>query len=90
MRADKFLNKVCLIKTRNIAKKASDNGLIFVNGKKAKACKKVCENDIVKFSVYGFETEILIKQIPSGNVSKKNAAENYEIIRREKIIPDDE
>jgi ribosome-associated heat shock protein Hsp15 len=88
MRVDQFLNKVCLIKTRSIAKKACDNGLVFVNGKKAKASQIIVANDNVKFSVYGFETEIKINQVPTGNVSKKNALDNYEIISREKVIPE--
>ncbi|MDX9869750.1 MAG: S4 domain-containing protein, partial [Candidatus Cloacimonadales bacterium] len=37
MRIDLIMNKLCLVKTRSIAKKACDNNAVRVNGKIAKA-----------------------------------------------------
>ncbi|HPV14900.1 MAG TPA: S4 domain-containing protein, partial [Candidatus Cloacimonadota bacterium] len=37
MRIDLLLNKLCLTKTRSIAKTACDKGLVKLNGKPAKA-----------------------------------------------------
>jgi len=85
MRVDQFLNKVCLIKTRSVAKKACDTGLISINDKQIKASQIVNDNDIIKFSVYGYNTTVKVLQVPTGNVSKKTALDYYETIDREKI-----
>ena len=85
MRIDQLLNKLCLIKTRSVAKKATDKNLIKLNGKTAKASATIKENDIIEFQIYGYSTEIKIKEIPLGNVAKKDALNFYEILKREKI-----
>lgn len=85
MRIDKLLNKLCLIKTRSIAKKAADKNLIHVNEKLAKASQKVFVEDEIEYEIYGFKTKIKLKKLPDGNVSKKIAPEFYEIISREKV-----
>ena len=85
MRIDQFLNKLCLIKTRSIAKKACDKKLVKINDKIAKSSSKVFQDDVVEYQIYGYFTKIRIQKIPEGNVSKANAARFYEILMREKI-----
>jgi len=82
MRIDQLLNKLCLIKTRSIAKKACDKKLVNINNKIAKSSSKVFEDDVVEYQIYGYLTKIRILEIPKGNVSKINAAKFYEIIER--------
>lgn len=85
MRVDILLNKLCLVKTRSIAKKACDLQLVKINGKLAKASSEVKADDLVNYELSGYKTEIKIIEIPRGNVSKKNAAQFYELICREKL-----
>jgi ribosomal 50S subunit-recycling heat shock protein len=85
MRVDLLLNKLCLTKTRTIAKTACDKGLVGINGKSAKASSEVKEGDQVSFRLYGFDHEVRIEQIPSGNVAKKDAGEYYTLLNRKEI-----
>ncbi|HNU98293.1 MAG TPA: S4 domain-containing protein, partial [Candidatus Syntrophosphaera thermopropionivorans] len=48
-----LLNKLCLTKSRSIAKIACDKGLVSLNGKTAKASAEVKEGDIIQFHLYG-------------------------------------
>jgi len=82
MRIDQILNKLCLIKTRSIANQACNKGLIEINNQVAKASSTVKENDTVSIKLNGYHTVIKITQLPTGNVSKKNALEYYELMDR--------
>ncbi len=48
-----LLNKLCLTKSRSIAKIACDKGLVSLNGKTAKASAEVKEGDIIQLNLYG-------------------------------------
>jgi len=85
MRIDQLLNKLCLVKTRSIAKKACDSNLVKINGKLAKSSSKVMENDLIEFTIYGNYFELKITQIPTGNVAKARAAEYYSLLEKHKI-----
>jgi ribosomal 50S subunit-recycling heat shock protein len=84
MRIDLILSKLCLIKTRSIAKTATEKDLVCLNGHKVKASATVKSGDIVSFSLSGYKTIVKILSLPTGNVSKKNAPEYYEILERSK------
>jgi len=85
MRIDQLLNKLCLVKTRSIAKKACDNNLIKINDKIAKSSAKVSTNDIVEYSIFGNYFKLKVIDIPNGNVSKTKAPEFYEMIKKYKL-----
>ncbi|GAB1365268.1 RNA-binding S4 domain-containing protein [Candidatus Cloacimonadaceae bacterium] len=85
MRLDLLLNKLCLTKTRTIAKNACDKGLVSLNGKPAKASALVKEEDVIVFRLYGAEHEIKITRLPTGNVAKKDATIYYEMLRRQEL-----
>jgi len=85
MRVDKLLNKLCLIKTRSIAKNACDKKLVKINDKIAKASSTIVDNDIIEYKLYGYYNKIKITKIPSGNVSKVKAPEFYKILERDKL-----
>lgn len=89
MRIDLLMNKLCLVKTRSIAKKACDNNAIRVNGKLAKASLEIKTNDEITYDLFGYKTQLRITQLPEGNVSKKDAPQFYEIISREKVITEE-
>lgn len=85
MRLDLLLNKLCLTKTRSIAKTACDKNLVWLNGKPAKAAALVKAGDKIVFRLYGAEHEISITQLPTGNVAKKDATQYYELLRRDEL-----
>lgn len=85
MRIDLLLNKLCLTKTRTIAKTACDKGLVSINGKTAKASSEIREGDLVRFKLYGFDHEIRVDRVPSGNVAKKDATEYYTLLSRKEL-----
>ena len=85
MRIDKLLNKLCLVKTRNIAKKACDKNLVKINGKTAKASASVVDDDLIEYELYGYYNKIKITEIPKINVPKAKAPEFYEILERSKL-----
>ncbi|MCF7793891.1 MAG: RNA-binding protein [Candidatus Cloacimonetes bacterium] len=85
MRIDQLLNKLCLVKTRSIAKKACDKNLVKINGKTAKASANVLAEDEIEYSLYSYRNILKIIKIPKGNVSKNNAPEYYEFLEREKL-----
>ncbi len=85
MRVDLLLNKLCLTKTRSIAKNACDKGLVSVNGKSAKASQLIHEKDVISLKLYGYCHELKILSIPSGNVAKKDAGDYYQMLSREQL-----
>lgn len=85
MRIDLLLNKLCLTKTRSIAKTACDKGLVSINGKAAKASALVNAQDLIELRLYGFIHLIRVEKLPEGNVAKKDAASYYALLKREPI-----
>jgi ribosomal 50S subunit-recycling heat shock protein len=89
MRIDMFLNKMCLTKTRSIAKNACDKNLVTINGKSAKASAEVHPGDEIIFKLYGFAHTIKVEAIPGGNVAKKDAPTFYTLLNRSEISTTD-
>jgi ribosome-associated heat shock protein Hsp15 len=85
MRIDLLLNKLCLVKTRSIAKNACDKNLILINDHKAKASQLVKAGDKISIAIGQYKTSIEITAIPEGNVAKKDAGKYYRIISKTKI-----
>ena len=85
MRIDQLLNKLCLVKSRSIAKKACDKNLVKINDKIAKSSSNVNAGDVIEYQLYGFQNKFRLLEIPQGNVSKNNAAGFYEMLERGKL-----
>jgi len=85
MRIDVLLNKLCIVKTRSIAKNACDKSAIIVNNKPAKASMEIRVNDIIECNMFGYVTSIRISKLPVGNIAKKDVMEYYELIERKKM-----
>ncbi len=77
-----IVNKLCLVKTRSLAKKACDKNLVKVNGVVAKSSGKIKEGDEIEFTIFGNYTKVRLNEIPAGNISKVQAPEYYEILDR--------
>jgi ribosomal 50S subunit-recycling heat shock protein len=82
MRIDLFMNKVCLTKTRTIAKTACDKNLVRLNGKTAKASHEVKAGDKISFDLYNFRHEVEVLQVPTGNVAKSDATRYYTLLEK--------
>ncbi len=79
MRLDKFLKVSRLIKRRTVAKDASNDSKISVNGKIAKPSTILKINDIIEISYY--KTILKVKVLELNPKAVKNEAEGlYEII----------
>ena len=85
MRIDLLLNKLCLTKTRSIAKNACDKNLAWLNGKHAKASNEVKAGDHIRLDLYGFTHEFEITEIPAGNVAKKDVTVYYKLLNKTPI-----
>ncbi len=71
MRLDDFLSTVGVIKRRTEAKELSQNGLVEVNGRKAKPAHQVLPNDIIR--IKGSSPQAIeVINLPSNSISKEN------------------
>lgn len=79
MRLDKFLKVSRLIKRRTIAKEACDKGMVYINGKQAKAGDIVKVHDIIEinFGTKTIKAEVLdVKE----HALKDEAQEMYKLL----------
>lgn len=89
VRIDKYLKLTRIIKRRTVAKEIVDDGVIFINGSKAKPAKEVKVGDIVKLQLG--QHLLTIKVLALNLVTKKdNASEMYEVLEDRVINPKDE
>lgn len=87
MRLDIFLSDTRLIKRRSVAKKACENGIVYVGGQKAKASKKIKTGQKIKIDFFSKIIEVEVLDIPKGNIKKEEAKSFYKILK-EKIKTD--
>lgn len=73
MRIDKFLKNSRLIKRRTIAKKACDDGNVFVNGKEAKPADDVVVGD--KITIEFGDTTVKVEVLDVKSHVRKNQAD---------------
>lgn len=85
MRIDMYLNKLCLTKTRSIAKTACDKNLVRINDKLAKASAEIHPGDTISFDLYGFRHTIKVDAVPTGNVAKKDCTNFYSLLERSEL-----
>lgn len=85
MRLDKFLQLSRLIKQRAWAKEACDKGLVYVNDLPAKPGREVSAGQKVRIRYARKIVEVEIIDLPTGNVSKKQAPDLYRLIHEERF-----
>lgn len=73
MRIDKFLKNSRLIKRRTIAKKACDDGNVFINGKEAKPADDVTVGD--KITIEFGESTVNVEVVDVKSHVRKNQAD---------------
>ena len=70
MRLDKYLKVSRIIKRRTIAKECVDKGLVFVDGKKAKASTEVKVNNIIEITNVGKFRIVKIAEYATEEIAK--------------------
>ena len=79
MRIDKFLNSVNIVKRRTIADEMCKEGVVFVNGKKAKSSKDVKVGDIVEIHYLSGIKKYEVLKLPETKTIPKS--KKYEYIK---------
>lgn len=87
MRLDLFLKRCCIVRRRAEAKQACDNGIVTVDEQPGKAGREVHSGQQIAIGFLDRFLEIRVIEVPRGNVSKKDAARYYEVIRDEPRDP---
>jgi ribosome-associated heat shock protein Hsp15 len=83
MRLDVFLHRVCILKSRTMAKEACDRGKVTVNGRAAKASQTVQSGDRIALTLGARVVVLDVTAIPEGNESRKDARNHYDLLRDE-------
>jgi len=79
VRIDKFLNSVNIVKRRTIADEMCKEGVVFVNGKKAKSSKDVKVGDIVEIHYLSGIKKYEVLKLPETKTIPKS--KKYEYIK---------
>ncbi|MDE7168913.1 MAG: RNA-binding S4 domain-containing protein [Mucispirillum sp.] len=77
MRLDKFLKITQLIKRRSAANEAADEGVISVNGKRAKPSHRLKDGDIIEIDMWNYYKKIEILRIPEKNTIPKKDTDSF-------------
>ncbi len=85
MRLDVWLSKVCLLKSRSQAKTGCQSGKILLAGEPVKESRLLREGDLLTLQFPSKSVELRVLALPTGNVSKKTAADYYEVISEQPI-----
>lgn len=80
MRIDQFLSISRLIKRRTEAKRACDEGWVYLDGRRAKPGDRVKPGQVVRLEFWDRKIEAVVLEIPKGNVSKERARTLYRLV----------
>ena len=77
MRVDKFLNGVNIVKRRSIADEMCKEGVVFVNGKKAKPAKSVKVGDVIEIHYLSGVKKYEVLKLPETKTIPKSKKGEY-------------
>ncbi len=83
MRLDLYLKRCCLTRRRSEAKRACENGIVMLDGRRAKPGQAVVPGRRVSISFLDRYLELEVLKLPAGNVSRTEARTYYEVLRDE-------
>jgi len=81
MRVDVWLNKVCVLKSRTLAREACDRGKVQLNGAEARGSRSVKPGDRVRLDLGVRVLELEVLAVPEGNIPKRRAPEFYRVLQ---------
>lgn len=85
MRLDLYLKKTCVVKSRAAAKAVCDAGAAHVNGRVAKGSQELHVGDVLALHFVQRDLELRVRDLPHGNVAKRDAGKYFETLRDEAI-----
>ncbi|WP_457560059.1 RNA-binding S4 domain-containing protein [Caminibacter sp.] len=77
MRVDKFLNSVNIVKRRSVADEMCKEGVVFINGKKAKSSKNVKVGDIIEIHYLSGVKKWEVLKLPESKTIPKSKKSEY-------------
>jgi ribosomal 50S subunit-recycling heat shock protein len=84
VRLDVFLHRVCVLKSRSLAKEACDRGKVALNGGAAKGSRTVTAGDRIRLDLGVRILDLEVTAVPEGTVSKKEAGHYYRVLAEER------
>jgi ribosomal 50S subunit-recycling heat shock protein len=87
MRIDLLLKTLCLVRTRSQGRAGCAAGAVRINGAVVKPSREARAGDIIDIRYPGREIVIELLELPGGQVSKKEAASFYRVIRERTTGP---
>ena len=85
MRADVFLHKICILKSRTLAKEACERGKVTLNGARVKGSHEVHAGDRIRCDLGVRILELEVVEVPLGQVSRKDAKDYYRLLAEERV-----
>lgn len=80
MRIDLWLKKVCLLKSRSLAKSGCRNGRILLGGVETRESRQVSAGDEITLCFPQRIVCLEVLDIPRGNVARRDAGKYYRIL----------
>ncbi|NPA11330.1 MAG: RNA-binding S4 domain-containing protein [Epsilonproteobacteria bacterium] len=77
MRVDKFLNAVNIVKRRSIAEEMCKEGVVFINGNKAKPAKQVKVGDKIEIHYLSGIKKYEVLKLPETKTIPKSKKSEY-------------
>ena len=77
MRIDKFLNAVNIVKRRAVADEMCKEGVVFINGKKAKSAKDVKVGDTIEIHYLSGIKKYEVLKLPETKTIPKSKKTEY-------------
>jgi len=77
LRVDKFLNSVNIVKRRRVADEMCKEGVVFVNGKKAKPAKSIKIGDIIEIHYLSGVKKYEVLKLPETKTIPKSKKGEY-------------
>lgn len=88
VRLDVYLTTCCLVRRRTEGKRACENGIVTVDGQRAKPSRVLHVGQRVCIAFSDRLLEFDVTALPRGNVSRKQAPNFYRIVRDEARAPE--
>jgi len=85
VRVDMFLHRICILKSRTLAKEACERGKVLVNGTPTKGSHEIRPGDRIRCHLGVRILELEVLEVPPSQVSRKDARNYYRLLAEERI-----
>jgi ribosome-associated heat shock protein Hsp15 len=84
MRLDVYLSATRILKSRSLVKTAVDEGMVYLNSKRAKPASGIKVGDIIEVDILRFYRKIRVMAFPHKNMKRSEATNLYEPLEERK------